>query len=480
MKKCPFCNVPIESHWSYCRNCNKPLITNLDHRLRNDLKLTYDGQEIQHLNQEENGENFNNVIINDEEIERRIKEIDETLESKEVLGESIPGGLILEKSSLYYKKRDLSNALKNLELALKNFEEEKDLINIAICHNEIGIIQEDYGFFDQAIYHFNRSLEIFRELKDNNKIIKILNNLGNVYFIIKDLEQSYKYYQKAFQLSQKENFTFEKIKTSSNLVEILFLLKDYERIKKILGENAEFFKNSGDVYGIIQTEIKYGKLYYLMGENYQESFQYLINALNLINSLKEKISIYIRAKLEWECQFLLGKIYRFQNNYTNAENLYLQSLESIRIFEIGDSIKEGEILENLAELYISKGDIKGAIEFYNLASEIFYKFGDNYKYAELKFELGKIYLEFEEDPLQAINLLEEALVIYEDLGSIKECALIFQKLGDIYLHRGVIDSALLNFEKARKNFLELEDDYNVQLLEEKLASLKYQNNNYTL
>ncbi|MFX1597439.1 MAG: tetratricopeptide repeat protein, partial [Promethearchaeota archaeon] len=165
MKTCPFCNTPIESHWSYCRNCNKPLITNLDDSLRKDLKLTYDGQEVQHLDLEENGENFDSIIINDKEIEQRINEIDETLERKEVLGEAIPGGLILEKSSLYYKKRDLSNALKNLELAIKNFEKEKDLLNIAICHNEIGIIQEDYGFFDQAIYHFNRSLEILKELK---------------------------------------------------------------------------------------------------------------------------------------------------------------------------------------------------------------------------------------------------------------------------------------------------------------------------
>ncbi|MFX1328228.1 MAG: tetratricopeptide repeat protein [Promethearchaeota archaeon] len=480
MKTCPFCNTPIESHWSYCRNCNKPLITNLDDSLRKDLKLTYDGQEVQHLDLEENGENFDSIIINDKEIEQRINEIDETLERKEVLGEAIPGGLILEKSSLYYKKRDLSNALKNLELAIKNFEKEKDLLNIAICHNEIGIIQEDYGFFDQAIYHFNRSLEILRELKDNHKIIKILNNLGNVYFIIKDLEQSYSYYEKALQLSKQENFVFEKIKSSSNLVEVLFLLKDYGRIKEILRENAEFFKENGDIYGIIQTEIKYGKLYYLMGENYQESFQYLMNALNLINSLKEKISIYIRAKLEWECQFLLGKIYHFQNNHTSAENLFLQSLESIRIFEIGDSIKEGEILENLAELYISKGDIERAIEFYELTSEIFYKFGDNNKNAELKFKLGKIYLEFEEDQLQAINLFEEALTIYEDLRSIKECALIFHKLGDIYLQRGMIDSAMLNFENARKNFQELQDDYNVKLLDEKIESLKYQNNNYML
>ena len=73
---------------------------------------------------EEESYAFNDVVIEDADIDQKIKEIDETLESKEILGELIPGSLLLEKSSLYYKKRDLPKALKNLELAIKNFEEE--------------------------------------------------------------------------------------------------------------------------------------------------------------------------------------------------------------------------------------------------------------------------------------------------------------------------------------------------------------------
>ncbi len=30
MNNCPFCKEPIESYWTYCRNCNKPLITNIN------------------------------------------------------------------------------------------------------------------------------------------------------------------------------------------------------------------------------------------------------------------------------------------------------------------------------------------------------------------------------------------------------------------------------------------------------------------
>lgn len=472
MKICPYCNTPIEEHWSYCRRCNKPLITNLEDALDRSVRFPYAEPEIYHLDTEEESDVYEDTIIEDEEIDQKIREIDETLKRNELLGESIPGSLLLEKSSLYYKKRDLPKALKNLELALKNFKEDNDLLNIAICHNELGIIHEDNGFFDQAIYHFNNSLELLKELDDTHKIIKVLNNLGNIYFLIKDLEQSYYFYQEAFQISQREKLNFEEIKSSSNLVEVLYLLKDYERIKRILAKNAEFFKDNEDIYGIIQTYIKYGKLYYIIGEDYNESHQYLTKALELVNKISENISVYIKAKLEWECYLYLGKINWLWDNSTKAENLFLQSLEAVRVFEIGDNIKEGEILENLAELYISKGDIERAIEYYELSCEIFYKFGDNSKNAELKFKIGKIYLEYEENISQAIKLFEDALDIYEDLGYTKECAVIFHNLGDIYLLKGMIDMAISNFEDARDHYQKIKDEYSANLLNEKIKSLK--------
>jgi len=471
MKTCPYCNNPIQEKWSYCRNCNKPLIVNLEDALYRNMRFSYDKPETYHLDLEEENSEYETVIIKDEEIDQKIKKIDETLERKEILGEPVPGSLFLEKSSLYYKKRDLPNASQNLELALKNFKESNDLLNEAICYNELGIIEEDNGLFDQAIYQFNRSLEILEKLDDKPKIVKLFNNLGNIYFLLKDLEQSYKYYQKACTLSKQENLMFEEIKSSSNLVEVLYLLKNYDQIKKILDKNIDFFKENEDIYGIIQTEIKYGKLYYLMNDNYEESYHHLINALELIKTIEENISIYIKSNLEWECYLYLGKIYYLRDNNSKAENLYLQSLEAVRIFEIGDNIKEGEILESLAELYISKGDIKKALDYYNLSREIFYKFGDNYKNAELKFKIGKVYLEYEEDMTQTLNFFEEALEIYEALEYFKESAIILHKLGDIYLQKRMIETAISYFERARNYYQNIEDEYNMNLLTEKIKSL---------
>ena len=462
MRICPFCKSNIEESWYYCRSCNRPLIANLE----NSERIEYN-----HAVWEEDGEIYDNVIIKDEEIDRNLKKIDDILENKEILGETIPGSLLLEKSSLYYKKRDLVNAEKNLELALKNFQEVNDDLNISICYNEIGLIQEENGFFDQAIYNFNRSLEILKELKDSPRIIKILNNLGNVYFLLKDLEHAYENYQEALQQSENENLKYEGIKSASNLVEVLYLLKDYDRIEKILSRNTEFFNQNEDLFGTIQTQIKYGKLYFIKGEDYDLAYQYFVSALELFKKMDETTSIYIRARLEWEVYYYLGMLYLIWDNLLEAENSLMQSLEAVRIFGIRENINEGKILEEMGRTHKLKGDNNRAVEYYKLSYEIYYKYGDKVKSADLKFKIGQLYSNSEDSESNAIVFFEEALNLYENMGHIKEAAILLHKLGDFYLHKGMINMSISNFKKARDYFKDLKDDDSIKLLEEKIKSL---------
>ncbi|MFW9825980.1 MAG: tetratricopeptide repeat protein, partial [Candidatus Thorarchaeota archaeon] len=387
------------------------------------------------------------------------------------------GSLFLEKSSLYYRLRDLPHALKNLEFALKNYEFENDLFNIAICHNEIGLIQEDIGFFDQAIYHFNQSLDILKEMNDNFRVIKVLNNLGNLYFLIKDLEHSYEYYQEALELSKKENLVFEEVKTSSNLVEILFILRDFDRVRRILTTNAEFFKQNKDLYGVITNEIKFGKLYFLQEEDFDLAYQHFNAAYELIESIKDKTTIYIKSTLEWECYLYLGKLYLIWGKIFEAENYLVKSLNAIRIFSTNDNIYEGEVLENLAELYRITEKIDRSIEYLNLAFEIYSKFGDKKKGADIKLYIGSIFLDSKLDKFNSITYFEDSLEIFEELHYIKEAAEVLSTLGDLYIEKGSIDVALLNLERARKYYLELKDDSKARMLFKKINSLRYEDNN---
>ncbi|MFX0027377.1 MAG: tetratricopeptide repeat protein [Candidatus Hermodarchaeota archaeon] len=468
---CPYCKESIEKHWLYCHNCGKPLITNLDNFIEKSSSQSHEERTsfAPDIKLEEGSYDTN--LIEDKEIEDKIQELDDELRQREIQGD-LSGDLLLKKASLYYKLRDFSRAISNLELALKNFLEANDLANVAICHNEIGLIYEDSGYFEQSIYRFDRSLSILKDLNDQQKVIQVLNNLGNVYYLIKDLEKSYDYYQKALNLAEKENLELEAVKSASNLVEILFKFKHYDRISKILKRNSDYFEKNQDIYGIIQTLIKYGKLYYFRGEpNYDQSYQNFNNALNLIRKVENQISIYLKSKLEWECYLYLGKLNLIWDNDLEAENFLVKSLEAIRTFELKEHIKEGIVLEDLAELYLLKGEDNKSVEYLNYAIEIYEKYGDKIKIAEIKRKLGNIYEKYMQNYLKARNYYEQSLEIFENSDYLKEAAEILNVLGDLCVNSKDLEAALNYFKQSKGYYQDLEDKYNSDIISEKIKSL---------
>jgi len=165
-------------------------------------------------------------------------------------------------------------------------------------------------------------------------------------------------------------------------------------------------------------------------------------------------------------------------NYNLAEDRLLKSLEAIRTYEVTDTINQGVILEQLGKLYKEKGDFQKAIEFFTLSGEIYYKFGEDVQLAELKTQIGQIYLDHLNDDMEAIKFLEEALEIFENQNFEKQCAEILHKLGDISINKGMIDMAISNFERAKFFYIEIKDQYNTNLLNEKINSIiDFQYNN---
>ncbi|MHA1194792.1 MAG: tetratricopeptide repeat protein [Promethearchaeota archaeon] len=477
MLTCPFCKNPVQPHWKYCPNCSKPLISRTISNIDNNIHLREGISPIIDDNLEETPENdINNYqeynVEYDVNLKNKLEKIEEELNLREKYGDPM-GELLLKKAILFEKYEKKEEALKNFELALENFKEENKKLEEAICHNEIGLIYEENGVFEQAIYHFKQALLILREIDDVRKIISVLINLGNLYLNISDIENSYQKYQEALTLAEKAKLSYEAAVAANNMIDILLILKDRDRVLKILKSNENYFKKTNDIIGLIHTRIKFGKYYYELGEDeFDRSFQFFNEALKLIEKIESTLSDKDIARFTWECYLYLGNIYLSWNDDENAELFLTKSLEEIKKIDLKNNLKNGQVYESLAELHALKGEDDLAIEFYKKAMEIHEKFGEKLKIAELLNKMGDIYNKFTNDLEKAINSYENALRIYEELDYFKEIAIMLEKIANIHISKNQYDLAIKYFLKAKNYYSELKDEYSANLLEEKIKSLE--------
>ncbi|MHA1192503.1 MAG: tetratricopeptide repeat protein [Promethearchaeota archaeon] len=213
-------------------------------------------------------------------------------------------------------------------------------------------------------------------------------------------------------------------------------------------------------------------MYYYYGEvYYDQSYKFLNEALVLIERIKDQISIYDKARLEWECYLYLGKLNLMWDNDADAEDFFLKSLSTIRTFEIQDHIKEGIVLEDIASFHALRGEDESAIEYYDFASEIYEKFGDKEKVAELSAKIGKIYNEYVQNKDKSFEYYQKALNLYEKLNSSKQAAIILERLGDLSMATQDIESALDYLERAKLHYEEIEDISEIELITKKIDSI---------
>ena len=78
----------------------------------------------------------------------------------------------------------------------------------------------------------------------------------------------------------------------------------------------------------------------------------------MIIKISTQLDPYNKASMQWEGQFLLGRIYLKQENFEKSEFHMIQGLESLRTFELEESINQGLVLEELGNLFYIRNDYK--------------------------------------------------------------------------------------------------------------------------
>ncbi|MBC1193938.1 CHAT domain-containing protein [Microcystis aeruginosa BLCCF158] len=323
-------------------------------------------------------------------------------------------------------EQDFEKAESYIQQALDIHQRLENKIGIAQIFNCWGIVKTGQGLIDEAFSCYQQAIDQFRSLGKLQELASTLLLVGGLHLRLEQVKESTSVYQEAINLVQK---------IGENVNKLQFLLAS------------------------VIVAVSQG--------NMEQGLTFLQQSLDLAQ--KEGNNLIQSSLL-----VMLSSIYMAQEQDAMAENTLL---EALKIAET-----TGDILEQI-EILLTIGIIKGEQKESNDSLVIFQKglalcesMGANgknvfniYKHKFLIF-IGFIYIEKEEIN-SAVNCLEQALAMFEEIMDIESQLQVLSALGELELNDETLNKAIfyaeqiLNiYEYIEDNNLKLDNDLKLNIL----------------
>jgi predicted ATPase/class 3 adenylate cyclase len=188
--------------------------------------------------------------------------------------------------------------------------------------NRCGYLATSLGRYEDALKHYEQSLEIRRKLGDERGIAATLNNLGMAHEYQRNYEKARPLFEEALGLFRKLGQDGAVATCLHNLAGVQGADGDYPEAEGNAGEALQIFRKIGDQVGVAAALRVLGNLSRSRGDvHHAQSF--FEESLGLYRRLGEKVGIV-------ECLQSVGELMITKQNYEGARALYEESLNLAR------------------------------------------------------------------------------------------------------------------------------------------------------
>lgn len=278
-------------------------------------------------------------------------------------------------------------------------------------------------------------LSVVTNQNDTTKI-KTLNELAWEYRKVNSKRAS-DFALKANKISDSISYVDGAIISLNRLGIIAIYQKEYSKAEKIYLDILLKEQKRNNIYGIGRACNQLGLIYTEKGK-LPLALKYLLKAQNKFETLKKEQIVAITSNN-------IGDLYRRLGNYDKAMSYFLKSL-SIKE-RTGNKEKIALTLQNIGIFQIDLQNYDKAIAYLKKSEHIFISINDSYELAKTYKNLGKVYFETSKYEL-AIKAYYDCLKLKKELGLEEKDADLFNSLGTIYHHKGLLNDALVNYKKA--------------------------------
>ncbi len=264
----------------------------------------------------------------------------------------------------YMNRSDYKSAEKYYQELYDIAEKEKDLINLRIALNGLGVTASRTGNKEAAKKFMVRGLEISEKLGDKNGYSRLIMDLGTLYRNEGDIPQALDCYERSLNTARIiGNQHQEGIALYSIGEAYFYYLDNKDRALSFIEQSREISERIGDIVGISYCNDALGDILF-QKEQYEKAYQMYIENLELQHKLKDNEGIAHTLGN-------LGNIAKAKKDYQTAEKYYKQQIEILS--KVGDLDGSGRAYFNWAMIELEQDNIAASREKLHKALDLFRK-----------------------------------------------------------------------------------------------------------
>jgi tetratricopeptide (TPR) repeat protein len=379
---------------------------------------------------------------------------------------------------------EYADALKYYQMAIPLYRQYGSKSDIAKALNGIGQTYLAIGNYQNAVEHLEESLEVWNTIvKGDDDKIRAIYNLGIAHYRLGNKDETVKYANQALGFARQRNNPALEVEVLENIAQIYDETGDLKTAVDYRKKALETYQRAGkgrvseNAFDTVVNNL--GDLYYRMGELTTAEKLLTQNIRSGTNGKTHPAQSYIFGTL--------GEVFTAKGEMEKAVQSLNKSIEIARDAE--DKNSEAYDFASLGMAYLNQADMPQAIDSFNRALSLVqagtnpavegralsglmlaYTFTGNQSSAkqamsraekgnldkgtgtwtiQILTAIGQFYIRFNQHS-QAVQKLEQALLIAGQRGNMIESASLISILGTAYGLTGNFSKALEFYERAIK------------------------------
>lgn len=255
---------------------------------------------------------------------------------------------------------DYTKSLNYFFLALREFDESKDSVEMGFAENNIGTNYLIKSYYTVALEHIKLSLEIFRKVDNKGGMAYSTKALGDIYFKQRNYQKALLYYDSTNLLRQAIRYDKGIYTAILKTADVYAEMKQYDIALKKYAEAEIGFEKEKE-YGAVASTCEKTGVVYIKLKNYDKALFYAQKAYDLGKKFNTVTALIENGKN-------LGIIFTLTKRFDEAEKFLNSSIILAR--QNKDNLLILECCQAYSDYYKAKGDLGSALKYAQMVSDI--------------------------------------------------------------------------------------------------------------